>query len=87
MGKHNTEKKIPNFSFPITAAAAGFLRPTAITAVSLRSGGKGVLKERCTGRDVTPVLGRYLFSRTRNAMQTPLLIKLQLYFTTASQHP
>ena len=24
MGKHNTEKKIPNFSFPITAAAAGF---------------------------------------------------------------
>ena len=69
-GKTQHGKENPKFFFPDYRSRSRFPRPTAITAVSLRSGGKGVLKERCTGRDVTPVLCRYLFSRTRNALQT-----------------
>ncbi|RGH05479.1 hypothetical protein DWW59_07520 [Firmicutes bacterium AF16-15] len=61
-GKTQHGKENPKFFFPDYRSRSRFLRPTAITAVSLPSGGKGVLKERCTGRDVTPVLCRNLFA-------------------------
>lgn len=85
MGKHNTEKKIPNFPFPITAA-----QPVSRTDGDHRSiapfrgkgGSEGAMHR--AGRDPRPVPVSVLAHTKRDA--DPLLIKLQLYFTTASQY-
>ena len=68
-GKHNTEKKIPNFFFPDYRSRSRFLRPTAITAVSLPSGkggSEGAMHR--AGRDPRPVPESVC--ATRNAIQT-----------------